>query len=55
MGEEKWKEVKPGRIFSADSAVEISKDRGVIMESQYTAHKGGYEEFLTKLKNIQTG
>ncbi|MEI7485485.1 MAG: hypothetical protein WCK13_12310 [Ignavibacteriota bacterium] len=26
-------EVKPGRIFSTDSAVEISKDRGVIMES----------------------
>ena len=44
--EEKWKEIKLGRIFSGHSHVdEISKERGAIMESVYSAHFGNSNDF----------
>lgn len=44
--EEKWKEIKQGRIFSGASNVEgISKNRGIITESVYCAHFGKSDKF----------
>ena len=49
--EEKWKEVKLGRIFSARDNVEISRGHGVITQSHYVAHLGGHEDFLKKFEH----
>jgi hypothetical protein len=46
--EEKWKEIKLGRLFPAKSNVQISQGHGIITESHYVAHLGGHEEFLEK-------
>jgi hypothetical protein len=46
--EEKWKEVKLGRIFSAHDNIEVSKGHGLITQSHYVAHLGGHQEFLKK-------
>jgi len=44
--EEKWKEIKLGRIFSESShADEISKGRGAITQSVYSAHFGNSHDF----------
>lgn len=44
--EDKWKEVKLGRVFSGDSQIdEISKNRGMITDSIYSAHFGKSDEF----------
>lgn len=44
--EDKWKEVKLGRIFSGDSHIDqISKNRGLITGSIYSAHFGKSDEF----------
>lgn len=46
--EEGWKEVKLGRLFTEQSHQAVSKKRHRITESVYTAHLGGYKEFLSK-------
>ena len=44
--EDKWKEVKVGRVFSSDSRIEeISKGRGHISDSVYSAHFGNSADF----------
>lgn len=44
--EEKWKEIKLGRIFSESSHIDnISKNRGMISESVYSAHFGNSNDF----------
>lgn len=44
--EEKWKEIKLGRIFSESSYIaDISKNRGLITESVYCAHFGNSDDF----------
>lgn len=44
--EEKWKEIKLGRIFSEKQYVPgVSKDRGVILKSVYCAHFGNSDDF----------
>jgi hypothetical protein len=48
--EEQWKEVKLGRVFSASDNVTISKDRGIILHSEYVAHLGGHEAFLQQME-----
>lgn len=49
--EEKWKEAKLGRVFSDKNHIEeISKNRGLIYQSQYVAHLGTHKEFLDKLE-----
>ncbi len=48
--EQKWKEVKVGRIFKANDQVEISNKRNMITDSQYVAHLGTHEEFLPKFE-----
>ena len=46
--EEGWKEIKLGRLFKAGSHEAISEKRFRITESVYTAHVGGYKEFVAK-------
>jgi len=46
--EEGWKEIKLGRLFKADSHIEVSKKRCRIKQSVYTAHFGGYKQFVAK-------
>lgn len=46
--EEGWKEIKLGRLFKAGSHEAISEKRFRISESVYTAHVGGYKEFVAK-------
>ena len=48
--EDKWKEAKMGRIFKSSSNVNISKERGIITDSQYVVHLGGHKDFLTKFE-----
>lgn len=48
--EEKWKEIKLGRIFKAEDTIEINKDRKMITYSSYVSHLGGYKEFTDKME-----
>jgi hypothetical protein len=47
--EEKWKEIKLGRIFKASDNFEISKNRGLVTKSEYVCHLGEHTDFLDKL------
>lgn len=47
--EEKWKEIKLGRIFTSSSMTRLSKDRGCITDTLYVAHFGKANEFWEKL------
>lgn len=47
--EEKWKEIKLGRIFTSGSMVQTSKDRGTITDTIYVSHFGKSDEFWEKL------
>ena len=49
--EEKWKEMKLARIFSAAELVSISEKRNYIGESTYVAHLGNHKPFLQKVEN----
>jgi hypothetical protein len=46
--EEKWKEIKLGRIFTSGSMGTISKDRGKITDTLYASHLGNAEAFWEK-------
>ena len=46
--EEKWKEIKLGRIFTSDSMTQTSKDRGKITDTIYVSHFGKSDEFWEK-------
>jgi hypothetical protein len=46
--EEGWKEIKLGRLFKGSSHEAISEKRFRISESVYSAHVGGYKEFVAK-------
>lgn len=43
--EEKWKEVKVGRVFGGSSLVGVSKKRNILTNSVYKAHIGKASEF----------
>lgn len=45
-----WKEVKLGRVFMAYDNVATSKDRGIILRSEYIAHLGGHEAFIQQME-----
>jgi len=47
--EEKWKEIKLGRIFTSSSITQTSKNRGLITNTVYVSHFGKAEEFWEKL------
>jgi hypothetical protein len=48
--EDKWKEIKLGRIFKAEDTIKISKDRKMITHSSYVSHLGGHKEFTDKME-----
>ena len=47
--EEKWKEIKLGRIFKSSDNMAI-KNRGIIRKSVYVSHLGSHTEFLETLE-----
>lgn len=47
--EEKWKEIKVGRLFCASDRVAIQPKRTELAKSQYVCHFGGHEAFLEKM------
>lgn len=47
--EEKWKEVKLGRIFRDGDNIGISRHRGMITQSEYVCHLGPHTDFFEKL------
>jgi len=47
--EEKWKEVKLGRLFCASNRAEIQPKRTELTKSQYVCHLGGHIDFLEKM------
>ncbi len=49
--EEGWKEIKVGRIFSAESIVQVQEKRKEITESLYVCHIGKHTDFLDKINN----
>ena len=48
--EDKWKEVKVGRIFKEDALLQLSKKRREVESSLYMAHLGSSEDFLTRFE-----
>ena len=50
--EEKWKEVKLGRIFGVSSCLSVSKSRNWLKESEYVSHLGSHTEFESKMSAI---
>jgi len=53
--EEKWKEIKLGRIFTSSSMTTLSKNRGFITDTVYVSHFGKASEFWEKTsKEIPT-
>ncbi len=47
--EEKWKEVKLGRVFRDSDRLSPYEKRNWLRQSEYAAHLGDHEEFLEKL------
>lgn len=47
--EEKWKEMKLGRIFKEEENINISEHRGMIAKSEYVCHLGSHTAFFDKL------
>jgi hypothetical protein len=53
--EEKWKEIKLGRIFKAIENIAITENRNWIKESKYCAYLGGHEAFLERFELLLNG
>lgn len=49
--EEKWKELKLGRIFKGRDIVKVSKNRNLLTDSLYVAHLGEHTDFLKKFEH----
>lgn len=50
--DEKWKEVKVGRIFKSSDCVDPNGKNSWIRQSQYVAHLGGCQEFKKEMDDI---
>lgn len=48
--EDKWKEIKLGRIFNERKVIPLSEKRSEIVESVYVSHLGSVNEFFPKLE-----
>ena len=53
--EEKWKEIKLGRVFKADENIPITESRNWIKVSTYCAYLGGFEQFLERFVLLLRG
>ncbi len=52
--EDKWRELKLGRIFYHSQVVEVQENRREVMGSVYVAHLGGVEGFFPKFERHLT-
>jgi hypothetical protein len=50
--EDKWREIKLSRIFSADKRLTINKKRGHIHKSIFISHLGNHQDFFKKVMNV---
>jgi ribosomal protein L24E len=50
--EKKWKEIKLGRVFDAESRIEVNKGRKLITQSKYMAHLGEHAPFEEKMATL---
>lgn len=50
--DDKWKEVKLGRIFGMSSCLSLSTSRSWVKESEYVSHLGGHEDFERKMSAV---
>ena len=48
--EDKWKEMKLGRLFHESQNIDIQSDRNEIVKSVYVSHLGSVDEFCPKLE-----
>ena len=48
--EEKWKEIKLGRIYKHNDIVNINKERNQLIDSQYIVHLGNHIDFIKKME-----
>jgi hypothetical protein len=53
--EEKWKEIKLGRVFKGSENIPISKNRHWIKESAYCAYLGNFQPFLKRFELLLKG
>jgi len=53
--DEKWKEIKLGRIFSQNNVIPINSNRNEVMSSVYVSHMGSVNEFFPKLERHLVG
>lgn len=44
-----WQEVKIGRVFRSCECVEVSKDRGLVHQSEYAAYLGKHSSFESRM------
>jgi hypothetical protein len=49
--EEKWKEMKVGRLFAAKDCIQIQEKRSIVSQSLYLCHLGTHKEFFDKWEN----
>jgi len=54
-GDDKWRELKLGRIFHHSQVVDIQKNRREIMDSVYVSHLGSVGEFFPKFERHLVG
>lgn len=53
--EEKWKEIKLGRVFKSEDNLAMTEDRNWIEKSKYCAYLGGHEDFLKRFDLLLKG
>ena len=53
-GENRWREMKLGRIFKGSQVVDIQNDRRHIVSSVYVSHLGGVDQFFVNLERHLT-
>jgi hypothetical protein len=53
-GENRWREMKLGRIFKGSQVIDIQENRRLIASSIYVSHLGGVDQFFFKLERHLT-
>jgi hypothetical protein len=53
--EEKWKEIKLGRVFNAQDNLAITEKRKWIEKSKYCAYLGEHKTFLERMEPVGSG
>lgn len=50
--EDKWREIKLGRVFKGSQVAEVQEDRKEIINSLYVSHLGSVDKFFPKFERI---